>query len=67
MHTDPKKDRTPVDQILLEQFRRKGYKCEEIEQQESTIFIITHERKLTEMIMPIVGETYTGLFKAHQF
>lgn len=65
MQTDPKKNRTQVDHILLEQFRRKGYKCEEVEQQEATLFIITHEKKITDFTTQAVSETYKGLFKAN--
>jgi hypothetical protein len=64
MHTDPKKNRTYVDDILLEQFRRKGYKCDEVEEQDATIFIITHEKKITENIAHVVSQAY-GLFKAN--
>jgi hypothetical protein len=46
MHTDPKKNRTQVDHILLDQFRRKGYKCKEVKQQDATILIFTHEKTI---------------------
>jgi hypothetical protein len=65
MHTDPKKNRTQVDCILLEEFRRKGYKCQEIEQQDATIFIITHGKKITDITTPVINETHKGLFKAN--
>jgi hypothetical protein len=65
MHTNPKKSRTQVDHVLLEQFRRKGYKCEEIEQQDATIFIITHQKKITDFTTQVISETYRGLFKAN--
>jgi hypothetical protein len=65
MYTNPKKNRTPVDHILLDQFRRKGYKCEEIEEQEATIFIITHDRKTTNTTTPVTSKNYKILFKAN--
>jgi len=65
MHTDPKKNRTQVDHILLEQFRRKGYKCEEIEENDATIFVIKHEKKNTDIITQITNETYKDLFKTN--
>jgi hypothetical protein len=65
MHTDPEKNRTPVDHILLDQFRRKGYKCEEIEEQEATIFVITHDKKTTATTTPVTSENYKVLFKAN--
>jgi hypothetical protein len=65
MHTDPKKNRTQIDHILLEQFRRKGYKCEEVEEQNATIFIFTHEKKNTDIVTHVISETYKGLFKAN--
>ena len=65
MHTELKKNRIQVDNILLEQFRRKGYKCQEIEQQEATIFILTHEKKVTDIVTPVISDTYKVLFKAN--
>jgi hypothetical protein len=65
MHTDPKKNRTHVDHILLEQFRRKGYKCEEVKEPDATVFIITHEKKNTDIVAQVISETYKGLFKAN--
>ncbi|MBO9682690.1 MAG: hypothetical protein J7502_08500 [Flavisolibacter sp.] len=65
MHTEPKKSRTQVDDILLEQFRRKGYKCQEIEQQDATIFILTHEKKVTDTVTPVISEAYKDLFRAN--
>jgi hypothetical protein len=63
MHADSKKDRTHIDYILLEQFRRKGYKCEEVEEQDATIFIITHEKKNASMVAQVASETYKSLLK----
>lgn len=58
MYTNPKENRTRIDHILLEEFRRKGYKCEEIREQDATIFIITHEKKNTEVITQIMTKAY---------
>lgn len=63
MHADSKKNRTQIDHVLLEQFRYKGYKCEEVKEQNATIFIITHEKKSPNMIMQVVSETCKSLFK----
>jgi hypothetical protein len=65
MHTELKKNRIQVDDILLEQFRHKGYNCQEIEQQDATIFILTHEKKVTDMVTAAVSETYKDLFKTN--
>jgi hypothetical protein len=65
MHTNPKENRTQVDHILLDQFRRKGYKCEEVEEKDATIFIIKHEKKPADVIVQAIGEPYKGLFKAN--
>lgn len=65
MFANPKENRIHVDHILLEQFRRKGYKCEEIQEQRSTIFIITHERKNTDTINQAVNDSYKGLLKTN--
>lgn len=65
MHTNPKKDRTRVDDILLEQFLRKGYKCEEILGDKATIFIITHEKKTSEVLTRLMNESYKELRKAN--
>lgn len=65
MHTNPKENRTQVDHILLDQFRRKGYKCEEIEENDATVFIIKHEKKTNDVIGQSIVEPYRGLFKAN--
>ena len=64
MYANPKEDRTRVDHILLEQFRRKGYKCEEVCKEDATIFIISHEKKtVTDPITQAASETYKGLHR----
>jgi hypothetical protein len=63
MYTDPKQNLIQVDHILIEQFRRKGYKCEEIKEQNATIIIISHERKNADT--PPLNETYKDLLKAN--
>ncbi|HWI93490.1 MAG TPA: hypothetical protein VNT20_19555 [Flavisolibacter sp.] len=65
MHTNPKENRTRVDHILLEEFHRKGYKCEEIKEEDATIFIITHQKKATDSITQLINETYKELHKAN--
>ena len=65
MHTNPKENRTRVDNILLEQFRRKGYNCEEIPEKEATVFIITHEKKNTDTITQVMNEKYKDLLRAN--
>lgn len=65
MHTNPKKNRTQVDHILIDQFRRKGYKCEEIEEKDATILIITHGKKNTDTFTQVMNESFKGLFKAN--
>ena len=65
MHTNPKKDRIQVDHILIDQFCRKGYKCEEVQEQDSTVFIIKHEKKNTDVITQVMNETYKDLLRAN--
>lgn len=65
MHTNPKENRTRVDHILLEQFLRKGYKCEEIHEEDATIFIFTHEKKNTDAIAGVMNEPYKDLLRAN--
>jgi hypothetical protein len=65
MYTNPKKSRTPIDDILLEQFRRKGYKCEEILQDGATTFIIKHDKKHSEFIASVITNSYKDLLKTN--
>jgi hypothetical protein len=65
MFINPKENRTQPDHILMEQFRRKGYQCEQILEQNATIFIITHERKNTEPLSQVVTEVYKDLLKTN--
>lgn len=65
MYTNPKENRTPIDHILLEQFRRKGYKCEEVCEENATIFIIKHEKKHSEVIVTTMTDGYKDLFKTN--
>jgi hypothetical protein len=65
MPTNPKENRTRVDHILLEQFFRKGYKCEEILERDATIFVITHEKKNTSVIAPVMNEPYKEILRAN--
>jgi hypothetical protein len=65
MHTNPKENRILVDRILLEEFHRKGYKCEEVKEEDATIFIITHQKKATDNIAQLINATYKELRKAN--
>ncbi|MGZ3940396.1 MAG: hypothetical protein ACXVBK_16615 [Flavisolibacter sp.] len=65
MYTNPKENRTHVDQILLEQFRRKGYKCEEILQDGATVFIIKHEKKHFDVITQVMNDSYKDLLRTN--
>jgi hypothetical protein len=65
MHANPKENRTRIDHILLEQFLRKGYKCEEICEDDATTFIITHEKKNTNIITQVMNGTYKDLIRAN--
>ena len=44
MYANPNENHTTC--ILVEQFRRKGYNCEEVRQHDATILIVKHEKKL---------------------
>lgn len=63
MPTNPKENRTRIDHILIEQFLRKGYKCEEICEESSTIFIITHEKRNTDTTSQATNEMYKDLVR----
>lgn len=65
MHTNPKENRTRLDQILLEQFLCKGYKCEEIREEDATVFIITHEKKNSDVITQAMNDTYKDFLRAN--
>jgi len=65
MYTNPKENRTQIDHILLEQFRRKGYNCEEVCEENATIFIIKHQKKHSEVIAQAINENYKDLFKTN--
>lgn len=63
MHRNPKKNRTCIDHVLIEQFLRKGYRCEEIQEQNATVFIITHEKRNTDTVIRTVNKTYKDLLR----
>ena len=63
MYTDPKKNRTQPALILVEQFRHKGYQCEEIREEDSTILILKHDKKVFEM--QVLTENHKKFFKAN--
>ena len=65
MFTDPKKNRTQLDSILLEQFRRKGYRCEEIEEDDTTTFIITYEKTTCEVLTHVINDMYKDFVRAN--
>ena len=65
MYTNPKENRTQSPFILIEEFRRKGYKCQEIKEENATIFIITHEKNSIDPVLQIVNESYKDLLKAN--
>lgn len=45
MYTNPKESFIRPTCRLIVQFQEKGYKCEEIVEQDSTILYLTHEKK----------------------
>jgi hypothetical protein len=65
MYSNPKENRTQVDRILLEEFRRKGYKCEEILQDDATVFIIKHGKKHSDFITQVVNDSYKDLLRTN--
>lgn len=65
MHTNPKENPSQPDPILIEQFRRKGYRCEEVKQEDATILILRHEKKTADFISQIVNETYKDLLRGN--
>ena len=64
MPTNPKENRPFFNEILFEQFRRKGYSCEEIKEDNSTIFIIKHGKKI-ESLLHATNEAHKDLFRAN--
>ena len=65
MNTNPKKNRTCIDHVLIEQFLRKGYRCEKVEEQNATVFIITHEKRNADLVIQTVNETYKDLLRSN--
>ena len=61
MHTNPKENRPFFNEILFEQFRRKGYICEEIKNENSTIFIVKHGKKIIGPLLHTTNEAYNDL------
>lgn len=48
----------------MEQFRRKGYKCQEIKEQSSTLFIIRHEKNQSD-VLALINGVYKNLLKTN--
>jgi hypothetical protein len=65
MYTNPKENRPFFNEILFEQFRRKGYSCEAIEEENSTIFILKHEKKNTEPLLHLTNKVYKDSTRAN--
>jgi hypothetical protein len=65
MHTNPNENRPFFNDILFEQFRRKGYHCEEIKEENSTIFIVKHGKKIIGPLLHATNETHKDLFGAN--
>lgn len=54
---NPKENRTPTIEVLVEQFLRKGYRCHEVQEEDATLLILTHEKKTdTESERPWLKE-----------
>ena len=65
MQTNPKENRPFFNEILFEQFRRKGYICEEIKNENSTIFIVKHGKKVIGPLLNTTNESYNDLSGAN--
>lgn len=61
MLTNPKENRTQNTCNLSEQFRHKGYQCREIREQDSTVLILTHEKRHFEFVSQVTGNYKTLL------
>jgi hypothetical protein len=44
MYTNPKENHTYPDFLLIEQFRHKGYQCRHLQEENSNVFILTHDK-----------------------
>lgn len=64
MYSNPKENRTYINQILIDQFRRKGYTCKEVETQGSTILIMTCEKKNTTLTQ-VMNENYKDFLRTN--
>ena len=60
MYSIPNENRT---QPLTEQFKHKGYSCEEVSEEDATILIFTHEKKSPEQNTEDFLETENQLKK----
>jgi hypothetical protein len=56
MYTNPKENRPCTNEILFEQFRRKGYRCEKIREEDATTFIIKYEKKNTDSHLHVTNK-----------
>ena len=69
MLKNPNGNRTQAACILIEQFRRKGYNCEEIKDEDVTILIMTHEKKPIaapfKTPSQVVKDSYRNFIKAN--
>lgn len=62
---NPIESRTRPDHILLEQFLKKGYQCEEVQEEDGTVFILTCQKKNTEAIAITISEAYKEIIKVN--
>jgi len=65
MYTNPKENRPCSNEVLFERFRRKGYRCEQIKEENATVFIIRHEKRNADGVSLLTNEVYKDLFRAN--
>lgn len=58
MSTNPKENRPYSNEVLFERFRCKGYRCEQVKEENVTVFIIRHEKKNADGVSLLTNEVY---------
>lgn len=57
MFKNPKENSIHTNCILMDQFRRKGYNCQEVKEKDSTILILKHQQKNMDSILQAIAKT----------
>jgi hypothetical protein len=53
--SNPKENQSYPNELLLEYFRRKGYQCKKIKEDNATVIIIRHEKKKPDSFLHLAS------------